>query len=178
MRDDQEWCLECGTARTTVHRPPDWRVAVAIVGTVVALALAGFAIALINLSSNANRAAAALNPTTPSATTTPARRTTHSTRPAPPRHPSLTLATWPAGQAGWTVVLASKKHRPKATALATKLLAAGLAVGILDSNAYPAFTPGHWIVFFGRYSSFAAARTEALALIAKGYKNAHAHLVG
>jgi hypothetical protein len=49
LEDDQEWCLECGAARTLIHRPPDWRIPVAIVGTVLLLILAGFAIALIKL---------------------------------------------------------------------------------------------------------------------------------
>ena len=25
LEPDQEWCVECGTARTVLHRPPDWR---------------------------------------------------------------------------------------------------------------------------------------------------------
>ena len=40
LRDDQEWCLECGAARTLIHRPPDWRIAAAVIAVVVALALA------------------------------------------------------------------------------------------------------------------------------------------
>ena len=34
---DQEWCLECGAARTNIHPPPDWRAGVAIVLGVIAL---------------------------------------------------------------------------------------------------------------------------------------------
>ncbi len=52
--DDQEWCLECGAARTLIHRPPDWRVPVAVIATLIALVLAAFLIALIDLSGNVN----------------------------------------------------------------------------------------------------------------------------
>jgi predicted nucleic acid-binding Zn ribbon protein len=34
---DQEWCLECGVARTAIQTPPDWRLGVAIVLAVVAI---------------------------------------------------------------------------------------------------------------------------------------------
>lgn len=37
MATDQEWCLECGVARTTIQPPPDWRLGVAIVLAVVAV---------------------------------------------------------------------------------------------------------------------------------------------
>jgi hypothetical protein len=47
---DQEWCFQCGTARTVIHPPPDWRVPVAVIAAVVVLVLAAFAIALIELA--------------------------------------------------------------------------------------------------------------------------------
>jgi hypothetical protein len=59
LADGQEWCLECGAARTLIHRPPDWRIPVAVVATVVVLVLAAFAVALINLSSSADRSSQA-----------------------------------------------------------------------------------------------------------------------
>jgi ribosomal protein L37E len=52
---DQEWCLECGAARTRIRRAPNWRVPVAVVTVVIALALIAFLIALIDLSIIANR---------------------------------------------------------------------------------------------------------------------------
>jgi hypothetical protein len=39
LERDQEWCLECGTARTVLHRPPDWRVVVVVVAVVLGVAL-------------------------------------------------------------------------------------------------------------------------------------------
>jgi ferredoxin-like protein FixX len=46
LTDDQEWCLECGTATTLIHSSPDWWVPVAVIGIVVAVALAGLIYAL------------------------------------------------------------------------------------------------------------------------------------
>lgn len=37
LAGDQEWCLECGVARTRIPGPPDWRIGVAIVLAVIAL---------------------------------------------------------------------------------------------------------------------------------------------
>lgn len=39
LAEDQEWCLECGAARTVIHRPPDWRVGLAIMLAVVVVVL-------------------------------------------------------------------------------------------------------------------------------------------
>jgi len=50
LGDDQEWCLECGTARTVIRGASHWWIPLAIIGGVVLLVLAGFAIALIGLS--------------------------------------------------------------------------------------------------------------------------------
>lgn len=37
LAEDQEWCLECGAARTTIHPPPDWRIGLAIMLAVIAV---------------------------------------------------------------------------------------------------------------------------------------------
>jgi hypothetical protein len=37
LAEDQEWCLECGVARTAIQAPPDWRLGVAIVLAVIAI---------------------------------------------------------------------------------------------------------------------------------------------
>ena len=42
LADDQEWCLECGGARTLIHRGPDWRVPLVVIATVIVLAIGGF----------------------------------------------------------------------------------------------------------------------------------------
>jgi RNA polymerase subunit RPABC4/transcription elongation factor Spt4 len=46
LGDDQEWCIECGTATTLIGTPPDWRIPVAIVVVVIAVVLVGFIVAL------------------------------------------------------------------------------------------------------------------------------------
>jgi hypothetical protein len=51
---DQEWCLECGAARTALRRPPNWRIPVAVVTLVVVLVGVGLLIALVSLSIQAN----------------------------------------------------------------------------------------------------------------------------
>lgn len=36
---DQEWCVECGAARTQIPPPPDWRIGAAIVLAMIAVAV-------------------------------------------------------------------------------------------------------------------------------------------
>src|SRR5262249_27688700 len=55
---DQEWCLECGGARTVIHPTPNRRVPVVIIGLVVAAALTAFVLVLAKLSSDVNQRAA------------------------------------------------------------------------------------------------------------------------
>ena len=55
LEADQEWCVECGAARTVLHRPPDWRAPVAIVAVVVAVVVIAALIALVSLSIQAGR---------------------------------------------------------------------------------------------------------------------------
>src|ERR1700736_2146576 len=103
VADDQEWCLECGTARTVVHDAPEWRVPVAIVGGVVALVAAGAVLALVAASRDVNRtatfqpakasvaassSAVSAPPAAPRATTAPAPTPTTPTTATPAPAPS------------------------------------------------------------------------------------------
>ena len=45
----QEWCVECGAARTVLHPAPDWRVPVVVIGVVVVAVLIAAVIALVSL---------------------------------------------------------------------------------------------------------------------------------
>lgn len=56
LAEDQEWCLECGAARTLLRPPPDWRIPVAIVSLVIAVVVIGLLVALVSLSIQANHA--------------------------------------------------------------------------------------------------------------------------
>jgi SPOR domain len=169
MADDQEWCLECGTARTLFHRPPDWRIAAAIVATVVVLALAGFAIALINLSSESNRSVSSA-PAAVSATTPTASKSASAT--------SSSIPGWPVGLPGWTVIVFSSTSQSAAQTTARRLDHAGLHVGVLSTSEHPStnMNPGHYAVFVGRYATEEAAGARAKKLKAQGYR-ARARLV-
>jgi hypothetical protein len=51
VRGDQDWCLECGVpARTRLAPTPRWRVPLAVVASVIALAGAALAIAFVALT--------------------------------------------------------------------------------------------------------------------------------
>ena len=163
LHDDQEWCLECGAARTLIHRPPDWRIPVAIAATILLLVVAGFAIALINLSSRTNAATASA----PAATTTA----------APTPAPATTFGSWPVGLSGWTVVLYTSHAKASANAKAVRLVAGGLRVGVLNSSQHSNLKPGYWVVFTGRYPHGTEAAAAAARLRNNGHPEAHARQV-
>jgi hypothetical protein len=189
LADDQEWCLECGGARTLIHRAADWRLSAAVIAIVVAVALGGFVVALIALTNNASHqpaaAAIAARPSSSvaapaittatsrsGAITTPAR--TAATTPALPAG----VASWPVGLPGWTVVLASSHSQSVAYAKAGRIAGTGIQVGVLDSSQHPHLAPGYWVVFSGRYPSRPQALAAATQLIGLGRASAHPRLVG
>lgn len=197
---DQEWCLQCGAARTLVHSPPSPGIALAIVAAVVLAALVALAIVLINLSTGANRELAATSPAAPttaasastSATsaaavssaataTTSAAATTAvtSTQTSAVSHSggTIALASWPVGLSGWTVVLGRSASQASADALAEQLAANGLSVGVLDSSQHPRLPPGLFIVFSGRYPTQPEAAAAAAALRSRGQPQALARQV-
>ncbi len=51
MVAEQEWCLECGAARTLLRPPPDWRVAVALLVGLVMLAALALVVTVLSLQS-------------------------------------------------------------------------------------------------------------------------------
>ena len=181
LHDDQEWCLECGAARTLVHRPPDWRIPVAIAGTILLVVVAGFAIALINLSSRTNAATASA----PAAATTAAGTAAPATGPSPSATPAAQAAptaatpfgSWPVGLSGWTVVLFTSHAKASANAKAAGLVAGGLRVGVLNSSQHPNLKPGYWVVFTGRYPHGTEAAAAAARLRNNGHPGAHARQV-
>jgi septal ring-binding cell division protein DamX len=107
LADDQEWCIECGTARTIIRSAPSWRFPVAVVAGVFALVLAGLAVALIKLSSDANRVA----------DTKIASATVTVSTPAPAVAPPVTP---PPAAPRATVTHAAAKPSAAATTTATK----------------------------------------------------------
>ncbi len=157
LEDDQEWCLECGTATTVIHTAPDWRVPVAIVAFIVAIALAGYFVAVDRLSSSS----------TPAAPTTSVASAGGLVR----------ISEWPAGVPGWTVVLAHSRSEAVAYSKATRLADEGVSAGVIDSSHHAGWAPGYWVVFSGRYLTNEAAKTAARQLLAEGHHGAHAKLV-
>lgn len=97
---DADWCLECGlAARTRIAPTPRWKIPVAIAGVLVALALAGLAVAFVDLTKDPEPAAA---PATTAASTVPptAPPTTPPVVTAPPATtPTTPPATTPEGGA-------------------------------------------------------------------------------
>lgn len=166
--DDQEWCLECGAARTLIHSPPDWRIAAGIVATIVTIALVAFAVVLVNLRANSSQTVTTVTAAGATVPTPPASTAAAST-------PSF--QGWPVGLSGWTVVLAASRTQAGADAVAAQLAAAGVRVGVLDSNQHPSMTPGYWFVFSGRYPNGPAARTAAATLRAEGQPSARVRRV-
>jgi hypothetical protein len=163
VAEGQEYCLECGVrlpGEGPVGRPRDlgqgW-VLRAAVAAVVALGGAAVAVAATDGGTDAAEVVTA----TGGFLTTPE----ESTSTSPSEEVPVAAVEWPAGDDGWTVVLASLPQtggRRVATGRAVAARRAGLtAVGILDSSQYASLHPGYWVVFTGVYGSEAEA-TSAL----------------
>lgn len=180
MSDDQEWCLECGTARTLIHRAPDWRIATAFSVVAIAIVVAGIVVAAIGLSSSPDRV------TTVRIAQPPARSASRLPRPASPvrtpatrvaAQPGVLIASWPAGLGGWTVILGTDSSRTAADVNARHIATAGTRVGVLYSSEHRSLIPGLWVVFSGRFPTAQAAEAAAARLQRAGLLAAHARMV-
>jgi septal ring-binding cell division protein DamX len=177
MTERQEWCLNCGTAvGTRVAAAPGWRAPFAIAGVILALAAIAVAVAIVQLADDTDRvtqkapAAAAATPPpvtpTPAPTVTPTPTLPEATggaTPEPkPESGAKADAVWPAGESGWTVVLASDSSESDAQQKADKFASDGIAgVGVLDSDDFTSLKRGFFVVFAGRYDS----QSEAAAAL-------------
>jgi hypothetical protein len=93
---------------------------------------------------------------TPGATATP----TPAATPTPSATPGTTagVETWPQGESGWTVILASEQTRQSAETKAQRFAGQGTSgVGILHSDDFSSLAGGYWVVYAGRYTSQKAA---------------------
>jgi hypothetical protein len=63
------------------------------------------------------------------------------------------VATWPAGQEGYTVIVYKFDSKREAKAKASEVAAAGLPAGILDSSGFASLDPGSWLVYIGEFDS-------------------------
>jgi hypothetical protein len=70
-----------------------------------------------------------------------------------PKPPAVTVAEWPDGAEGYTVVVYKFDDKAGAKAKAKEVAAKGLPAGILDSDKYPSLDPGSWLVYIGQFDS-------------------------
>jgi hypothetical protein len=84
---------------------------------------------------------------------------------------------WPAGQDGFTVVLASvaaEAGRGGATAVARQAIEAGVPdVGVLDSSEFSSLRPGYYVVFSGVYGTIGEAEAALPVVRSSGYELAY-----
>ncbi len=158
MEVDQEWCLQCGAARTVIARPPDWRVPLLVIGAVVLIIAGVLVFAVSQLTHNAGKVTVV--DTTVAAT-------------------NATLATWPPGLDGYTVLLSAAASQTAARRTATRLSAARVSdVGVLAVAQHPQMRfKGPWLVFSGRYPTYALAKAAAGREVSRGQARAIPALV-
>jgi hypothetical protein len=93
----------------------------------------------------------------------------------------VTTGTWPAGQSGYTVIVASvpeSQGRAGADAAAQRATAAGLpSVGVLRSSDFSSLRPGFWVTYAGVYTSLAEAQARLPQARAAGFSSAYTRRV-
>ena len=164
---DEIFCLQCGTRLVAEPppEPPSWKVPALIIAGIAALAIGGVVFAVEQVESDAEREA-----------TKPARvleqRIPGADGPRPRK-----VASWPAGESAYTIVLGAEPDETAARQRASAAVSGGVPAGVLDSDAYPTLEPGTWVVFTGRFESRAQAEAEAARYAGGGYPEAQARLV-
>jgi hypothetical protein len=74
-------------------------------------------------------------------------------KPDKPKPPPVTIAEWPDGADGYTVVVYKFDDKAGAKAKAKEVAAKGLPAGIVDSDKYKSLDPGSWLVYIGQVDS-------------------------
>ncbi len=153
LRPSQEYCLQCGLRRPGPGRfgaaPLDGRPLTPRLAALGAVALAGAVLAIVATREpdGTVRVETAIGGSVTVETPTPDKPTT--------------LAAWPQGEDGWTVVLISVpkvQGRKAAVDVASAARTRGLpTLGVIDSSRYASLHPGYWLVWSGRYDSEAEA---------------------
>jgi len=173
LRAEQEWCLSCGTGLGTRIAPtPRWRLPVALIALLAAVLVAALAVVIVQAADDADPVTQPppAQPTPAPAAPTPAPTPAPATPPASgaTAPADATLAEWPAGESGWTVIVAATPTREAAEARARELAAAGREVGVLEGDAYAPLRPGTWAVWLGRQPDRAAAQAALDGLGSEG----------
>lgn len=200
--EGQEYCLECGSRlpasgglivrlgsawrRRLGWYPGDWIWPALLALLIAAAAGAASAIWLADRSSandqtlvettppasSQETTSTAPEPTTETTSTTP----TTTTKPQPPP-PKNTVIPWPAGKAGWTIVLDSlpaPNGRAPAVVEAKQAIRLGIKkVGVLDSSRFSSLHPGYFVVFAGIFNSEADAQSTIIDAHRHGYGAAY-----
>ena len=195
--EGQEYCLECGARlpaqpglsarlgsrwrRRLGWYPGDWiwpallaLVVAVVAGVASALWLADDSSSAGNtiVRTNAGPTTSAAPETAPEPTATLPTGTTSAARPKP--KPKGTVIAWPAGRAGWTIVLDSvPATNGRAGALGEAQQAARLGlpqVGVIDSAQFSSLHPGYFVVFAGVYATEAAAQSHIIDAHRRGYR--------
>jgi hypothetical protein len=111
-------------------------------------------------------------PPPPATTTVPTTTVPGATSTVP-----ATAGTWPAGQSGYTLILASvaeAQGRTEADRIAQRATAAGLPqVGVLRSGDFSSLRSGWWVVYSGVYTTEAQARSALPQAQSAGFPSAY-----
>jgi septal ring-binding cell division protein DamX len=174
-------CLECGhRLALDYRRPRGWRPAALIIGLVLLVAGAAFAITLITVDDDSKDEVAA---------TKAGKQTEAAAKPAPkpapnkkrsskPAEPTRTggVAHWPARRSGFTVVLLSAGDEASARDFARNARKGDVDAGVLRSDDHSSLEKGFWIVFSGVYRTRAQAQ-RAAAKLAGRYSGSYPQFV-
>jgi hypothetical protein len=158
LAPSQEYCLGCGIRRAGAGRfgsaPVEGRPVGPRLLALAAVALAGGGLA-VYLTHDQAAPTDVVTMTGGSVTVA-----------APAETPRKALATWAAGEDGWTIVIVSVpkvQGRQAAVDVASAARARGLQrVGVLDSSRFASLHPGYWLVFTESYASEAEATSALL----------------
>jgi hypothetical protein len=203
----QEYCLECGTRLAqppatrevlTAWRPAspwhagDWLwpvLASLVVAVVVTTAVLAYAYdddstrAVLTLTGPQATAPTEPAPdeTLPVAPPTPTATATTPAQPPQPPAPPGGVPDWPAGQDGYTVVLASLPKAAGRDAAVTRAKEAkrrGIPdVGVLDADQFASFHPGYFVVFSGVHESQGDAERASGVAHDNGFGDAYPKVV-
>lgn len=209
IRSDQRYCLECGERLSVDEIPPppgggsafsDRRTSLLVIAA-VALVIAGAGLSWVALrdrgtSSDQVAVVTTGEESTASATGTDQTTDTTATDPAVTdtgltdtgmtdtgmTDTGASAGSWPAGQSGFAVILASKDAaaftEADARSIADQATTAGVElVGVLDSSSYPSLNPGYWAVFSGPYTTLDEAKAAVTTIQPLGYPEAYAREV-
>lgn len=182
---NQLFCLECGERLNLGYRrPPSWRLPAAIVAGVVLLAGAATAVALVQISDEADQVAGP--PVEPPPATAPQATGTDETDrgeeedepPAPDEETAAgEIGSWPEDTSAYTVILLSTDNVEGARATARRAAEAGVPAGVLDSSDYSSLNPGFQVVFAGEFDSAEEAQQAAERYAGLGFAGGYARFV-